>query len=189
VHGEIHEQKCERDVEIIPQRAKERYPLGTPRIIPDNGPQFIAREFKEYIRLMGMTLVRTSPFYPQRNGKLERWHNPLKQEVIRPKVPLSLEDAKCLVSEYVNDYQKARASARGLSGRGIPPMIRFNRHIPPSIRPKGSKSSRRIRTHANVLNGARIAGLPTPAPVRSRAAPPTSRPSAQACPQAVDLLR
>jgi putative transposase len=93
VHGEIREQMCERDVEIILQRAKERYPFATPRIISDNGPQFIAREFKEYIRLMGMTHVRTSPFYPQSNGKLERWHKSLKQEVIRPKVPLSLEEA------------------------------------------------------------------------------------------------
>jgi putative transposase len=99
---------CDRDVEIILQRAKERYPQATPRIISDNGPQFIAKDFKEYIRLIGMTYVRTSPFYPQRNGKLERWHKSLKQEVIRPKVPLSLEDAKCLVGEYVSYYNTER---------------------------------------------------------------------------------
>jgi transposase InsO family protein len=33
VHWEIREQMCERDVEIILQRAKERYPQATPRII------------------------------------------------------------------------------------------------------------------------------------------------------------
>jgi putative transposase len=108
VHWEIREQMCERDVEIILQRAKERYPLATPRVISDNGPQFIAKDFKEYIRLMGMTHVRTSPFYPQSNGKLERWHKSLKQEVIRPKVPLSLEDARCLVGEYVSYYNTER---------------------------------------------------------------------------------
>jgi putative transposase len=108
VHWEIREQMCERDVEIILQRAKERYPQTTHRIISDNGPQFIAKDFKEYIRLMGMTHVRTSPFYPQSNGKLERWHKSLKQEVIQPKVPLSLEDARCLVGEYVSDYDTER---------------------------------------------------------------------------------
>jgi putative transposase len=41
-----------------------------PRIISDNGPQFIARDFKEFIRIAGMTNVRTSPYYPQSNGKL-----------------------------------------------------------------------------------------------------------------------
>ncbi len=68
VHWEIREQMCERDVETILQRAKERYPLATPRIISDNGPQFTAKDFKEYIRLMGMTHVRASPFYPQSSG-------------------------------------------------------------------------------------------------------------------------
>ena len=50
------------------------------RIISDNGPEFIARDFKEFIRIAGMTHVRTSPNYPQSNGKLERWHKSLKSE-------------------------------------------------------------------------------------------------------------
>lgn len=41
-------------------------------------PQFIAIDFKEFIRISGMTHVRTSPFYPQSNGKIERWHKSLK---------------------------------------------------------------------------------------------------------------
>jgi len=44
----------------------------------------LARDFKEFIRICGMTHVRTSPFYPQSNGKLERWHQSLKSECIRP---------------------------------------------------------------------------------------------------------
>ena len=71
VHWEIREQMCERDVEIILRRAKELYPVVTPRIISDNGPQFIAVEFKAYVQLMCITL-RTSPFYHQSDGKLER---------------------------------------------------------------------------------------------------------------------
>ena len=54
-----------------------------PRIISDNGPQFIAEDFKEFIRISGMTHVRTSLFYPQSNGKIERWHKSLKGECIR----------------------------------------------------------------------------------------------------------
>jgi putative transposase len=48
----------------------------------------IARDFKEFIRLAGMMHVRTSPYYPQSNGKIERWHKSLKSECIRPGVPL-----------------------------------------------------------------------------------------------------
>jgi len=63
----------ESDVELVIQRAKGKYPDVRTRIISDNGPQFIAKDFKEFIRVSGITHVRTSPYYPQRNGKLERW--------------------------------------------------------------------------------------------------------------------
>jgi len=108
VHWEIREQMKEQDVEIVLQRARERIPEAQPRIISDNGPQFISRGFKEFIRISGMTHVRTSPYYPQSNGKLERWHGSLKQECIRPKTPLTLEDARQLISSYVSHYNNQR---------------------------------------------------------------------------------
>jgi putative transposase len=67
----------ESDVECILERAREGYPRERPRIISDNGPQFVAKDFKEFIRLTGMTHMRTSPYYPQSNGKIERWHKTL----------------------------------------------------------------------------------------------------------------
>jgi putative transposase len=108
VHWEIRERMQEADIEIIVQRTRERVGEVHPRIISDNGPQFVAKDFKEYIRLMGMTHVRTSPFYPQSNGKLERWHQSLKRECIRPKSPVSLADARRLVTEYVREYNDVR---------------------------------------------------------------------------------
>ncbi len=108
VHWEIRERMQEADIEIIVQRAREQAGEVHPRIISDNGPQFVAKDFKEYIRLMGMTHVRTSPFYPQSNGKLERWHQSLKRECIRPKSPVSLADARRLVAEYVREYNDVR---------------------------------------------------------------------------------
>jgi hypothetical protein len=55
-----------------------------------------------------MTHVRTSPFYPQSNGKIERWHKSLKRECIRPLTPLTLEDARRLIEIYVNHYNTVR---------------------------------------------------------------------------------
>lgn len=95
-------------IELILQRAHERYPKCTPRVISDNGPQFIARDFKEYIRVTGMSHVRTSPYYPQSNGKIERWHGTLKQDCIRPKTPLTLEDGKRLISQFIDHYNNVR---------------------------------------------------------------------------------
>jgi putative transposase len=108
VHWDLREQMHEVDVEAILQRARELHPAATPRIISDNGPQFIARDFKAFIRLCGMTHVRTAPFYPQSNGKIERWHKTLKAECIRPRTPLSLDDAKRSVGEFVSHYNTVR---------------------------------------------------------------------------------
>ena len=108
VHWEIREQMTEQDVELILQRAREQFPQARPRIISDNGPQFVAKDFKEFIRLCGMTHVRTSLYYPQSNGKLERWHKTIKAECIRPGTPLSVEDARRLVAEFVAYYNNER---------------------------------------------------------------------------------
>ena len=108
VHWELRESMKEADVEIVLQRAREAFPQAKPRIISDNGPQFIAKDFKEFIRLSGMTHVRTSPYYPQSNGKLERWHGTLKQDCLRPNVPLSLEEARQLVAGFVQHYNHTR---------------------------------------------------------------------------------
>ena len=108
VHWEIRESMTEAYVEIILQRARERFPGQHPRVISDNGPQFIARDFKEFIRISGMSHVRTSFYYPQSNGKIERWHQSLKKECIRPKCPLSVEAAQKVVDEFVNYYNCKR---------------------------------------------------------------------------------
>lgn len=108
VHWDIRTTMLEADVQIVVQRAKEKFPHACPRIISDNGGQFIARDFKELVRLLGMTHVRTSPYYPQSNGKLERWHGTIKSECIRPGTPLCLEDAQRLVSRWIDEYNQVR---------------------------------------------------------------------------------
>jgi len=104
----LRQSMTEAEVEILLQRAKETFPEARPRIISDNGPQFIAKDFKEFIRISGMTHVRTSPYYPQSNGKMERWNKSIKSESIRPGVPLSVEDAEHLITQYVQVYNEQR---------------------------------------------------------------------------------
>jgi transposase InsO family protein len=108
VHWEIREAMTEADVECILLRALEAYPDERPRVISDNGPQFIAKDFKEFIRLTGMTHVRTSPYYPQSNGKIERWHKTIKGDAIRPGQPGSLDEARALVARWVEHYNTVR---------------------------------------------------------------------------------
>jgi transposase InsO family protein len=107
-HWEIRASMTEADIEIVLQRAAEAFPDVHPRVISDNGPAFIAKDFKEFIRISGMTHVRTSPYYPQSNGKVERWHQSLKRECIRPKTPLTIEQVRRVVADYVHQYNTKR---------------------------------------------------------------------------------
>jgi putative transposase len=104
VHWDLRESMREADVEVILERAKEKYKEAKPRIISDNGPRFIARDFKEFIRISGMKHVLTSAYSPPSNGKIERWRKSLKSECIRPGTPLSLEDAKYLIQQWMDRY-------------------------------------------------------------------------------------
>lgn len=108
VHHELRTAMAEYDVEITVQRALEKFPGVKPRIISDNGSQFISGDFKGYIKQAGLTHVRTSVNYPQANGKIEAWHKSLKCECVRCTPLLSLEDARRKISSYVEHYNTKR---------------------------------------------------------------------------------
>ena len=107
VHWDIREAMKEVDIEIIVQRAREKYPDAKPRMISDNGPQFIARDFKEFIRIAGMTHVRTSPYYPQSNGKMERFNGTYKTG-LRDSPPANLQEALRSSAVLVEHYNTVR---------------------------------------------------------------------------------
>ena len=112
VHWEIRESMREQDVEIVLQAAlektHEKFPDAKPRIISDNGPQFIARDFKVFLRIFGLAHAKTSPYYPQSNGKKERFFGTLKSECIRPSCPQTVEEARRRVSDYIEHYNTVR---------------------------------------------------------------------------------
>jgi putative transposase len=78
------------------------------RIISDNGPQFVATDFLELIRISGMTHVRTAPYYPQSDEKLKRRNQPINGVCIHPGVPLCLEEAERLIEQYIRVYNEQR---------------------------------------------------------------------------------
>lgn len=98
----------EIDAEIVIQKAREAHPDARPRIISDQGSQFKSREFKAFITQWQASHVMTSPYYPQSNGKLERFHKTLKEQAIRPKTPLTLEDAKRITGDFIDYYNAQR---------------------------------------------------------------------------------
>ena len=63
---------------------------------------------KALVRHIDRPLLIVWDYYPQSNGKLERWHQSLKSECIRPGVPLTPEDARRLIERYVVHYNTVR---------------------------------------------------------------------------------
>ena len=108
VHHELRLSMAEYDVQITLQRALEKYPHAKPRLISDNGKQFIAKDFANFLRAVGLSQVRTSIGYPQSNGKIERYHRTLSEECLRQKSFLDLDDARRQIDWFVQRYNTQR---------------------------------------------------------------------------------
>jgi transposase InsO family protein len=52
--------------------------LHKPRLLSDNGPSYVAGELADFLADKNMKHVRGAPFHPQTQGKIERWHQTLK---------------------------------------------------------------------------------------------------------------
>lgn len=108
VNHELRKSMKDRDVSLVLQRAHERFPDESPRIISDRGGQFISREFRDYLRYMGMKQTFTSVGYPQSNGKIERFFRTAKEECIRRNSFLSIDDARRIIDRYIEYYNYER---------------------------------------------------------------------------------
>jgi len=108
VHHDLRGSMEEKDVELVVEEAHERYPDEHPRLISDRGGQFIAKDFKEYLRNIGLKQVFISAGYPQSNGKLERFFRSIKTECIRSKALLSIPDARIQIDQYIWYYNHKR---------------------------------------------------------------------------------
>ena len=96
------------DVELVFQMAFERFPQAGGRVISDNGKAFVSREFRELLGLHGFIYSSTSPYYPQSNGKQERFHGTLKHEIIVGRTMPDLAYAARLIDGAIDYYNNVR---------------------------------------------------------------------------------
>jgi len=108
VHHELRQHMEEFDIEITIQRALEKYPTSKPRIISDNGPQYISKDFAKYLRFVQLQHIRTSVAYPQSNGKIERYHRTIGEECLRKKSLINLDDARKQIADFIDFYNTKR---------------------------------------------------------------------------------
>ena len=108
INHELRTHMQEFDVELVVQRAIEIYPEAKPRLISDNGSQFISKDFASYLRTVELQHIRTSVMYPQSNGKIERFHRTINEECLQRDSKINLEDARNQIAKYIEYYNKVR---------------------------------------------------------------------------------
>jgi transposase InsO family protein len=98
-------------VETFIQTVKEKYPHVKPKLIHDNGSQFISLDFIRLVQTLEIQQVRTRRNHPQTNGKIERMNGTTKNEAIRPAAPTSYQEAIEILKnwEYQYNYQRLHA--------------------------------------------------------------------------------
>ena len=52
-----------------------------PRLLSDNGAGYISGELTDWLNTQGMDRVRGTPYHPGTQGKIERWHQTLKNRI------------------------------------------------------------------------------------------------------------
>lgn len=107
-HHELRQNMQEFDIELTIQKALEKFPGNSPRIISDNGSQFISKDFAIYLKFAGLQHIKTSIAYPQSNGKIERYHRTIQEECLKKSSMINLGDARKQIAEYIEFYNTKR---------------------------------------------------------------------------------
>ena len=81
--------------------------LHRPRLLSDNGPNYIAGELADYLDGKQMDHVRGAPFHPQTQGKIERWYQTLKNRVLLENYCLP-GDLEQQIEAFVEHYNHQR---------------------------------------------------------------------------------
>lgn len=107
-------------------------------LLSDNGPGYVSRQFGEFLRLVGIRHIIASPYHPQTNGKIERYHRTIKGELslLPYEMPSKLKEAIRAFIEYYN-YQRYH---EGL-GNVTPYDVYTGRHLEVIQRRKEAKNT------------------------------------------------
>lgn len=110
IHHEIRLKMETDDVELVIQRALDTLSRDTPRprIISDNGSQYVSGQFKVFLRTTGCAHSKARVRHPQSNGKIERWHKTIKGECVRRTALGGLDEARKVIAAYVREYNELR---------------------------------------------------------------------------------
>lgn len=97
-----------REVNLVIQRALEKYPDVRPRIVSDNGTQFTGRDFKSLIKQFSLKEIKIRIKHPESNGISERFYGLTRQEGLEDKSPANYYEARKILEGWVDCYNHRR---------------------------------------------------------------------------------
>ena len=81
--------------------------LHKPRLLSDNGASYVAADLADYLEDKGIDHVRGAPHHPQTQGKIERWHQTMKNRVLLENYFLP-GDLEHQIGTFVDHYNNHR---------------------------------------------------------------------------------
>lgn len=78
-----------------------------PRLLSDNGASYVSGELADWLKDQGMDHVRGAPYHPQTQGKIERWHQTLKNRILLENYFLP-GDLNASIERFITHYNHHR---------------------------------------------------------------------------------
>jgi putative transposase len=109
-----------------------------PRLLSDNGSSYISGDLAEWLKDRGMVHIRGAPCHPQTQGKIERWHQTLKNRILLENYYLP-DDLKAQIARFIERYNHRRyhESLQNLT----PADVYFGKGRPSFCNEKGSNAT------------------------------------------------
>ena len=82
-------------------------PAERPRLLSDNGSSYIAGDLAKWLRARDIKHLRGAPYHPMTQGKIERWHQTLKNRILLENYFLP-GDLEAQIEAFVADYNHRR---------------------------------------------------------------------------------
>ena len=78
-----------------------------PRLLSDNGPAYVSKELKKFLKRKDIEHIRGAPYHPMTQGKIERWHRSMKN-VVKLQIYYSPSELEQSIADFVEYYNNQR---------------------------------------------------------------------------------